>query len=294
MIIKKSAKKNRGGKNMLLKEKYQLLKDIIKKKGSAAIAFSGGVDSTFLLKVAHEVLGDRLIAVTATSSTYPERELKEAIKYAKDMGVKHIIISSEELDIEGFASNPKNRCYFCKKELFTKIKDVAIENGVEYVFDGSNLDDMGDFRPGMQAARELEVVSPIKEAELTKKDIRELSKEMELPTWNKPSFACLSSRFPYGNKITLPKLNMVDKAEQYLLDMGITQVRVRHHGEIARIEVSPEEREKFFNIEIMDRIGKEFKKIGFTYVTLDMLGYRTGSMNEVLSEEEKVLSIGNK
>lgn len=279
---------------MLFKEKYQLLKDIIEKKGSAAIAFSGGVDSTFLLKVAHEVLGDRLIAVTATSSTYPERELKEAIKYAKDMGVKHIIISSEELDIEGFASNPKNRCYFCKKELFTKIKDVAIENGVEYVFDGSNLDDTGDFRPGMQAARELEVVSPIKEAALTKKDIRELSKEMGLPTWNKPSFACLSSRFPYGNKITLPKLNMVDKAEQYLLDMGITQVRVRHHGEIARIEVSPEEREKFFNIEIMDSIGKEFKKIGFTYVTLDMLGYRTGSMNEVLSEEEKVLSIGNK
>jgi len=274
---------------MNLQEKFQLLKDIIKKRGSAAIAFSGGVDSTFLIKVAHEVLGDKLIAVTATSSTYPERELKEAIKYASDMGVKHIIISSEELEIEGFASNPKNRCYYCKKELFTKIKKVAIENGVEYVFDGSNLDDIGDYRPGMQAAKELEVVSPIKEAGLTKADIRELSKELGLPTWNKPSFACLSSRFPYGNKITLPKLRMVDRAEQFLLDMGIRQVRVRHHGEIARIEVSPEEREQFFSVEIMDKIGTEFKKIGFTYVTFDMLGYRTGSMNEVLTKEEKLI-----
>ncbi|GFZ29771.1 adenine nucleotide alpha hydrolase [Clostridium zeae] len=274
---------------MELKEKFQLLKDIIKEKGSAAVAFSGGVDSTFLVKVAYEVLGERLIAVTATSSTYPERELKEAIKYAKDMGAKHIIISSEELDIEGFASNPKNRCYYCKKELFTKIKDVALENGVKYVFDGSNLDDNGDYRPGMQAARELEVISPLKQAGLTKNDIRELSKELGLPTWDKPSFACLSSRFPYGHKITLPKLKMVDQAEQFLLDMGIKQVRVRHHGEIARIEVAPEEREQFFNIELMDKIGNKFKEIGFTYVTLDMLGYRTGSMNEVLNKEEKTL-----
>lgn len=275
---------------MLLQEKFQLLKDNIKIRGSAAIAFSGGVDSTFLVRVAHEVLGDKLIAVTATSSTYPERELMEAITYAKDMGVKHIIISSEELDIEGFSSNPKNRCYYCKKELFSKIKDVAKENGVEYVFDGSNIEDTGDYRPGMQAARELEVISPLKEAQLTKADIRELSKELGIPTWNKPSFACLSSRFPYGNQITVPKLKMVEEAEQYLLDMGIWQVRVRHHGEIARIEVSPEEREKFFDIELMDKIGDKFKKIGFTYVTLDMIGYRTGSMNEVLTEEEKVIN----
>jgi uncharacterized protein len=274
---------------MLLKEKFQLLKDIIKEKGSAAVAFSGGVDSTFLVKVAYEVLGDKVIAVTATSSTYPERELKEAIKYAEDMGVKHLIISSEELDIEGFASNPKNRCYFCKKELFTKIKEVAKENAVQYVFDGSNLDDNGDYRPGMQAAKELEVISPLKLAELTKNDIRELSKELGLPTWDKPSFACLSSRFPYGHKITMPKLKMVDQAEQFLLDMGIRQVRVRHHGEIARIEVSPEERKQFFDIEVMDKIGERFKEIGFTYVTLDMLGYRTGSMNEVLKKEEKAL-----
>lgn len=272
---------------MILQEKFQLLKDNIKIRGSAAIAFSGGVDSTFLVRVAHEVLGDKLVAVTATSSTYPERELKEAINYAKDLGVKHIIISSEELDIEGFASNPKNRCYFCKKELFTKIKEVAKENNIKYVFDGSNLDDTGDFRPGMQAASELEVISPLMDAKLTKADIRELSKELDLPTWNKPSFACLSSRFPYGMKITIPKLKMVEEAEQFLLDLGIRQVRVRHHGEIARIEVSPEERVQFFNIEVMDKIGEKFKKLGFTYVTLDVLGYRTGSMNEVLSEEEK-------
>jgi len=275
---------------MLLQEKYQILKDNMKKRGSAAIAFSGGVDSTFLVKVAHEVLGDKMIAVTATSSTYPERELKEAIKYAKDMGVKHLIISSEELDIEGFASNPTNRCYYCKKELFTKINEIAKENGVEYVFDGSNIDDDGDYRPGMQAARELEVVSPLKEAKLTKDDIRELSKDLGLPTWNKPAFACLSSRFPYGNEITAPKLKMVDEAEQFLLDMGIRQVRVRHHGEIARIEVAPEERVQFFDAEVMNTIGERFKEIGFTYVTLDILGYRTGSMNEVLTEEEKKLA----
>lgn len=272
---------------MLLQEKYKLLKDIIRKRGSAAIAFSGGVDSTFLLKVTKEVLGDNLLAITATSSTYPKRELNEAIKYAEDIQVKHVIISSEELEIEGFASNPKNRCYYCKKELYTKINNIALNNGISYVFDGSNLDDTGDYRPGMQAAKELDVISPLKEAGLTKNDIRELSKSLGLPTWNKPSFACLSSRFPYGNKITLSKLNMVDKAEQLLLDIGITQVRVRHHGEIAKIEVDPSEREKFFNIDIMNHIGNELRKIGFTYVTLDLLGYRTGSMNETLSTEDK-------
>lgn len=274
---------------MQLQEKFQLLKDNIKKRGSAAVAYSGGVDSTFLIKVAHDVLGDNMIAVTATSSTYPERELKEAIQYAKTIGVKHLIISSEELDIEGFASNPVNRCYFCKKELFSKINNIAKENHIDYVFDGSNINDEGDYRPGMQAARELEVVSPLREAQLTKEDIRVLSKELGLPTWDKPAYACLSSRFPYGNNITAPKLKMVDEAEQYLLDLGIRQVRVRHHGEIARIEVAPEEREKFFDVKRMDQIGERFKKIGFAYTALDILGYRTGSMNEVLGEEEKIL-----
>jgi len=275
------------GGSMILEEKYNLLKENIKKRGRATIAFSGGVDSTFLIKVAHEVLGDKMMAITATSSTYPERELKEAIQYAKEMGVKHQIISSEELDIEGFASNPTNRCYYCKKELFSKIKEIAGKNDMAYVFDGSNIDDDGDYRPGMQAARELEVISPLKEAKLTKEDIRILSQKLGLPTWNKPAFACLSSRFPYGNQITAPKLKMVEEAEQFLLDLGMRQVRVRHHGEIARIEVAPEERIQFFDIEVMNRIGEKFKAIGFTYVTLDILGYRTGSMNEVLTEEEK-------
>jgi uncharacterized protein len=262
--------------------KLKKLKEIIRNLDSAVVAFSGGVDSTFLLKVAHEVLGDEVMAVTAKSSTYPERELNEAIEYAKSFKAKHIIIESEELDVEGFAKNPTNRCYYCKHELFSKLKAVAKENNIKYVLDGSNYDDIGDFRPGMEAAKELNVISPLKEAELTKDDIRKLSKELNVPTWNKPAFACLSSRFPYGNEITSKKLSMVERAEEFLLNKGFRQLRVRHHGKIARIEVSPEERKKFFEIKIMDEVGKELKKIGFTYVTLDILGYRQGSMNEVL------------
>ncbi|MCH3964393.1 MAG: ATP-dependent sacrificial sulfur transferase LarE [Clostridium sp.] len=262
--------------------KLEALKKNIRNLGSAAVAFSGGVDSTFLLKVAHDVLGDNVIAVTATSSTYPKRELNEAKRYAKSIGARHIIIESEELDIKGYAQNPVNRCYYCKKELFSKLKNVARENEIDYVLDGSNLDDTGDYRPGMEAAKELGVVSPLKEAELTKDDIRKFSKELGLPTWNKPSFACLSSRFPYGNEINSRKLKMVEDAEQFLLDLGFRQVRVRHHGQIARIEVSPEERSRFFDLDLMDKVGNRLKEIGFTYVTLDILGYKTGSMNAVL------------
>ncbi|MBR9649334.1 ATP-dependent sacrificial sulfur transferase LarE [Clostridium tyrobutyricum] len=263
-------------------KKLDILKENIKKMQSAAIAFSGGVDSTFLLKVAHDVLGNNVIAITATSSTYPKRELDEAKKYARNMGVKHIIIESEELDIEGYAKNPVNRCYYCKKELFSKLRNIAKENDINYVLDGSNLDDTGDYRPGMEAAKELGIVSPLKEAKLTKDDIRIFSREMDLPTWNKPSFACLSSRFPYGNKITSKKLKMVEDAEQFLLDLGFRQVRVRCHDTIARIEVAPEERSKFFDLSLMDKVGNKFREIGFTYVTLDILGYKTGSMNAVL------------
>ncbi len=274
---------------MELKEKFQRLKDILKEAGSGAVAYSGGVDSTFLIKVAHDVLGDSVIAVTARSSTYPIREYNEAKKYIEEFGAKHITIVSEELEIEGFSKNPVNRCYFCKTELFTKVREEANKFGFKHVFDGSNFDDIGDFRPGMKAAMEQGVISPLKLAELTKNDIRELSKQLNIPTWNKPSFACLSSRFPYGKEITVEKLSMVDKAEQFLMDMGFKQLRVRHHDEIARIEVDPDERVHFFDLEIMDKIGAEFKKIGFKYVTLDIIGYRTGSMNEVLSEKEKVI-----
>jgi uncharacterized protein len=268
---------------MELHEKLNKLKEYLKNMGSAAIAYSGGVDSTFLLRVAYEVLGENVAAITAKSSTYPEREFNEASEYISKLGAKHIVIVSEELEIEGFAKNPKNRCYFCKKELFSKIREVADQNNLKEVLDGSNFDDLGDYRPGMEAAKELKVISPLKELGFTKNDIRVLSKEMNIPTWNKPSFACLSSRFPYGHEITEPKLKMVEKAEQYLLDLGFRQVRVRHHEEIARIEVATEERVKFFDIDTMDKISIELKKIGFKYVTLDIQGYRTGSMNEVLT-----------
>ncbi|MBU3100570.1 MULTISPECIES: ATP-dependent sacrificial sulfur transferase LarE [Clostridium] len=272
---------------MELEMKFQKLKDSIQGLGSVAIAYSGGVDSTFLLKVAADVLGNKVIAITAKSTTYPEREFKEAVKYIGDIGAKHIVIISEELEIEGFAKNPIDRCYFCKKELFSKVRKVADDNNINAVLDGSNADDVSDYRPGMKAANELKVISPLKDAGLTKDNIRELSKRLGLPTWNKPAFACLSSRFPYGNEITVEKLSMVERAEQFLLDLGFRQIRVRHHGDIARVEVNAQERNKFFSTEMMDKVANELKNIGFKYVTLDLLGYRTGSMNEVLSEKEK-------
>jgi len=255
--------------------------------GSLAVAYSGGVDSTFLLKVAHDVLDAKVMAVTARSSTYPEREFREATDFARKIGVRHSVIVSEELDIEGFSDNPVDRCYFCKRELFTKILDVARQNGLKYVADGSNIDDLGDYRPGMKAVMELGVVCPLKEAGMGKNDIRILSKEMNLPTWDKPAFACLSSRFPYGQKITREKLEVIDKMEQFLMDQGFRQVRVRHHGDIARIEVSAEERLKFFDIDLMDRIHEKFRQFGFAYVALDLKGYRTGSMNEVIDTGKK-------
>ena len=268
--------------NETAKEKLTILEKNIKKAGSLVVAFSGGVDSTFLLKVAADVLGDKVIAVTAKSSTYPEREFKEAEAFARKLGVKHIVFVSEELEIEGFSENPVNRCYFCKHELFEKVVDIARQYGMEFVADGSNVDDTGDYRPGMQAVKELHVISPLKAAGMTKQDIRDLSKEMGLPTWDKQAFACLASRFPYGQKITKEKLAMIDKAEQFLLDLGFRQVRVRHHGDLARIEVGGQEIGRFFQEDLMPKVYAELKKIGFTYVSLDMKGYRTGSMNETL------------
>ena len=266
--------------NNAVQIKLERLKNILKEMGSVVIAYSGGVDSTFLLSVAADVLGERVAAVTARSSTYPTREFNEASEFIKKIGAKHIVIVSEELDIDGFSQNPVNRCYYCKKELFTKVRDIAVQNGMKFVADGSNLDDLGDYRPGLQALKELGIVSPLREAGLTKDEIRELSKEMGLPTWDKPAFACLASRFPYGEEITREKLNMIEEAEQFLMDNGFRQVRVRHHGEIARIEVARTERGKFFDLELMDRVHAKFTELGFRYVALDLKGYRTGSMNE--------------
>lgn len=270
---------------MTLEEKYTYLKKYIKELGSLAIAYSGGVDSTFLLKVAHDVLDDEVIAITAISSTYPKREFEDAKRWIKDIGTKHIIIESEELDIEGFVKNPTNRCYYCKKKLFQKVIETAKKYNIKYVADGSNFDDSGDYRPGMEAAAELNVVSPLKASKMTKEDIRILSKSLDLPTWNKPTFACLSSRFPYGHEITKEKLAMVEKAENYLYDLGLHQIRVRHHDDIARIELGENEFDRFLNKDLMRKVGKQFKEIGFTYVALDLNGYRTGSMNEVLKEK---------
>ena len=273
--------------NQSTDNKLEKLKNLLKDMGNVAIAFSGGVDSTFLLKVAADVLGENVIAVTARSSTYPEREFNEASEYIKKLGAKHAVIRSEELEIDGFSKNPANRCYYCKKELFTKVWKVAEQHGMKYVADGSNMDDLGDYRPGMLALKELGVSSPLREAGLTKENIRSLSREMGLPTWDKQPFACLASRFPYGEEITPEKLRMIDKAEQFLLDLGFKQVRVRHHGDVARIEVARNERSRFFDTDMMDKISERLKEVGFRYVTLDLQGYRTGSMNEGLDKAAK-------
>jgi pyridinium-3,5-biscarboxylic acid mononucleotide sulfurtransferase len=270
--------------------KLENLKTIIKNTGGAVVAFSGGVDSTLLLKVAHDILGEKVLAITANSETYPKRELEAAKAFALSLGIRHIVIETLELEIDGFADNPPDRCYYCKHELFSKLTEIAKANGMEYVFDGSNYDDRNDHRPGMRAAKQLGVVSPLKQAGMTKDDIREISKEFGLSTWNKPSFACLSSRFPYGTKITPEKLVVIGEAEDFIRDLGFTELRVRHHDNIARIEIGKADLERI--IPYADKIVEKVKSLGFLYVTLDLAGFKTGSMNYTLSEDEK--SVENK
>ena len=267
--------------------KKEKLKEILKGYGSLAIAFSGGVDSTFLLKMAHDVLGDNCAAVTGRSESFPEREYKESMDFCRAEGIRQIAFDSGEIDTPGYAENPVNRCYICKHALFSSLLKLAEENGLKYVAEGSNTDDNGDFRPGLKAIAELGIKSPLREAGLTKEEIRLLSKEMGLSTWDKPSYACLASRFVYGETITREKLSMVDRAEELLLKMGFRQVRVRIHDRIARIEVEQKDFERFADPAIRDRIYTELKGFGFSYVALDLKGYRTGSMNETLSERQK-------
>ncbi|MCD8214298.1 MAG: ATP-dependent sacrificial sulfur transferase LarE [Clostridiales bacterium] len=268
---------------MTLNEKYEKLKEYLLSLESVAVAFSSGVDSTFLLKTAHDVLGENVIAVTAQSCSFPKRELTEAEEFCKNEEIKQIIFKSEELEIEGFKNNPVNRCYLCKKELFQKIQTIAKENRIKNIAEGSNTDDNGDYRPGLQAVAELGIKkSPLRYAGLNKAEIRELSKMLGLKTYSKQSFACLASRFPYGEEINEKKLEMIDKAEQLLLDMGFNQIRVRIHGTIARIEAEENDFSKLIDKEIREKIISEFKKYGFTYISADLQGYRTGSMNETL------------
>ena len=267
---------------MDLNEKYTKLQEYLRSLGSVAVAFSGGVDSTFLLKVAHDLLGDRAIAVTAFPRSFPKREFREASEFCRQNGIRQIVCEIDELAIEGFRQNPKNRCYICKREIFGKILNIATENGISAVAEGSNRDDEGDYRPGLIAIRELGVKSPLREANLFKSEIRELSRELGLPTWDKPSYACLATRFVYGETISEEKLTMVDRAEQRLLDLGFRQVRVRIHGDIARIEIDPSEFPKLLSGETPKEIDRYFRELGFTYVTLDMGGYQTGSMNRTI------------
>ena len=257
--------------------KLQNLKNYLRELRSVAVAFSGGVDSTFLLKVAHDVLAEKVVAVTAVSKFVPQREIDETENFCRAENIRQIFLPVDVLSVEGIKNNPTNRCYICKKEIFSKILRVAEENKIFCVVEGSNKDDEGDYRPGMKAIEELQIKSPLREVELYKNEIRALSKKLNLPTFDKPSFACLASRFVYGEEISAEKLQLVDNAEQILLDEGFKQFRVRVHRNLARIEILPTDFEKL--IKLHEKISVQFKNLGFNFVTLDLQGYRTGSMN---------------
>ena len=266
-------------------EKYERLKELLLTKKELAVAFSAGVDSTFLLAAAHKLMGDKVIAITMHMNSATEKDINAAKLFCQKAGITQIVIPFPELDIEGFAENPPDRCYICKKALFTRMQLVAAQNGISCVAEGSNADDSHEIRPGMRALQELGIFSPLMEIGFTKEEIRFLSKEMELPTWDKKSQACLSSRIPYGERITEEKLRAVERSEQLIRDLGFDTVRVRVHGNIARIETDPEDFEKLLRVGIRERIDETLKRFGFTYVTLDLTGYRTGSLNEGIGEK---------
>lgn len=264
-------------------DKLNHLKSLLKDLPSAIIAYSGGVDSSFLCAVAKEILKDKVFAVTAVSETYPKSELKDAKEIAKLLGIRHKIIRTNEFNDKRFISNPPQRCYFCKKELFEKLKAVAKKEGIKNILDASNYDDLKDFRPGSKAKKELGVRSPLQEAKMTKADIRRFSKKMGLPTWDKPACACLASRIPYGENISKEKLRKIEAAETFIGSIiPKTNIRVRSHNNIARIEIEPRQIQRILKDDIMKKITRKLKGLGFAYVTLDLEGFRSGSMNEVL------------
>lgn len=267
-----------------LQEKLTRLEEYIRGLGSLAVGFSGGVDSSLLLVVAANVLGDKAMAITGVDASIPERELKEAKEFCKEREIRHIICKVNPMKEESYRHNSPDRCYFCKHGIFTEIKKIAAENGIEYVAEGSNMDDLGDYRPGLKAVEELSVKSPLREAGLTKQDIREISKALGLPTWSKPAYACLASRFVYGEEITEEKLHMLDQAEQFLIEQGFLEERVRIHGNIARIEVPAKDIERLASEEIREAVYEKFKALGFMFVTIDMKGYKMGSMNATLQK----------
>ncbi|GHU51479.1 adenine nucleotide alpha hydrolase [Clostridia bacterium] len=263
--------------------KYIKLQDILRNYGKVAVAYSAGVDSTLLLRAAKDALGaENVLAVTAKSPSFPEREVAAAAEYAKFLVVPHIITQTNEFDNDNFRHNPPNRCYLCKTELFTVIRRISEEHGIRHIAEGSNVDDGGDYRPGLAAVSECGIHSPLREAGLTKKEIRELSKELALPTWDKQSFACLSSRFQYGEDMTPDKIEKIDKAEQYLIDKGFKQIRVRYHDSLARIETDGAGFALLSDESLRRSVSDKFKEIGFLYTAIDILGYRTGSSNASL------------
>ena len=266
-------------------EKMERLKAYLRSLGSLAGGFSGGLDSTFLLAAAQEVLGSRSLAITAAVSAVPARELKEAEEFCRSRGIRQVICRIDPLRIEAFRKNLPERCYYCKKAIFAEIRKTAREYGIEYVAEGSNMDDLGDYRPGLRAVEELSVTSPLREAGLYKDEIRQLSRAMGLPTWNKPSYACLASRFVYGEEITEEKLRMVERAEQFLIDHGFLEERVRMHGKLARIEVPAGDIPRIAAGGFREVLWEEFRRIGFAFITLDLRGYRLGSMNETIRGE---------
>ncbi|HSB10987.1 MAG TPA: ATP-dependent sacrificial sulfur transferase LarE [Blastocatellia bacterium] len=266
-----------------LKSKERQFRDTLRGFGSVLVAFSGGVDSAYLAYVASEELGERALAVTGDSASYPMFQRELADQLTTQFGIHHRVLLTEEFEDPRYTSNPANRCYYCKSELYTKLVQLARDDGFNVICDGTNADDAGDYRPGRQAAREMGVRSPLLECGLTKADIRELSRRAGLPTWDQPASACLSSRVPYGQIVTIEKLSMIDKAETVLKELGFRQVRVRHHGEVARIEVAEDEMPLALDPTMIRRISASLKALGFKYVSLDLDGYRTGSLNESLS-----------